>query len=50
MIQITASVMTISMYQSLNEKLDTEPCGIAVTLSLAYEDAWLESNLVYQLS
>jgi len=46
MIQKTDSVMTISMYQSLNKKLDTEPCGIAITLRLAFEDAWLESNLL----
>jgi len=42
--------MTISMYQSLDKKLDIEPRGIAVTLRLASEDAWFESNLLYQLS
>jgi hypothetical protein len=49
MIEKTASVTAIIKFQTLNKILETQPCGIAVTLTLAFEDTWLESHLLYQL-
>jgi hypothetical protein len=50
MINKTASVMAMNMFQTLNKKLVTEQYGIAVTLRLAFGDAWLKSHVLYQLS